>query len=38
MTEITIYNLQRAVTAKVGKQKLCGSCVLHVVFWWLTFL
>ena len=26
MTEITIYNVQRAVTTKVGKKKLCFLC------------
>ena len=28
MVEMAIFNIQRAITLKVGKQ---GSCVLHVV-------
>ena len=34
LTEITIYNIQRAVTAKVGKQELwvlCFTCRLMLV-------
>ena len=32
MVEMAIFNIQRAITLKIGKQELC-SCVLHVVSW-----
>ena len=30
MVEIAMFNIQRAITPKVGKS---GTCVLHTVLW-----
>ena len=35
MVEMVMFNVQRAITPKVGKPELC---VLHVVSWCFTFV
>ena len=37
MVEMSMFNVQRAITPKVGKTEF-SSCLLHVISWCFTFV